>query len=105
VTGALAGLLQDIINSGMNREERQRLLIDTVSAGLEAYTGRHKMIDRVSLAFGLPSDMDRFVRSTQRFLSDNDLSDYPINSILYQESGQLEEGIKRGLVKCVTHHL
>jgi hypothetical protein len=105
VTGALAGLLQDIFDSGMNREERQGLLIDTVSAGLEAYTGRHKMIDRVSLASGLPSDTDRFVRSTQRFLSDDDLSDYPINSILYQESGQLQERIKRWLVKCVTHHL
>jgi hypothetical protein len=105
VTGALAGLLQDVSSSGMNRDERQSMQIDTVSAGLEAYTGRHKMIDRVSLASGLPSDTDRFVRSTQRFLSDNDLSDYPINSVLYQESGQLEEGIKRWLVKCVTHYL
>ena len=105
VTGALAGLLQDVLNSGMNREERRNLLIDTVLAGLEAYTGRHKMIDRVSLASGLPSDMDRFLQSTQRFLSDDNLSDYPINSILYQESGQLEDRIKRWLVKCVTHHL
>jgi hypothetical protein len=105
VTGALAGLLQDVSTSGMSREEQRSLLIDIVSAGLEAYTGRHKMIDRVSLASGLPSDMDRFMQSTQRFLSDDNLSDYPINSILYQESGQLEEGIKRWLVKCVTHHL
>jgi hypothetical protein len=105
VTGALAGLLQDVSTSGMSREEQRSLLIDIVSAGLEAYTGRHKMIDRVSLASGLPSDMDRFMQSTQRFLSDDNLSDYPINSILYQESGQLEEGIKRWLVKCVTHQL
>jgi hypothetical protein len=105
VTGALAGLLQDVSTSGMSREEQRSLLIDIVSAGLEAYTGRHKMTDRVSLASGLPSDMDRFMQSTQRFLSDDNLSDYPINSILYQESGQLEEGIKRWLVKCVTHQL
>jgi hypothetical protein len=105
VTGALAGLLQDVSTSGMNREEQQNLLIDIVSAGLEEYTGRNKMIDRVSLASGLPSDMDRFMQSTHRFLSDDNLNDYPINSILYQESGQLEDGIKRWLVKCVTHHL
>ncbi len=105
VTGALAGLLQDVLNNEMNREERQNLLIDTVSAGLEAYTGRHKMIDRISLASGLPSDMDRFIKSSQRFLSDDNLSDYLLNSILYQESGQLEDGIKHWLVKCVTRHL
>ncbi len=105
VTGALAGLLQDVSTSETNREERQSLLIDTVSAGLEAYTGRHKMIDRVSLASGLPTDIDRFMESTQRFLSNDNLSDYPINSILYQESGQLDDRIKHWLVKCVTHHL
>jgi hypothetical protein len=105
VTGALAGLLQDVSSSGMNREERQDLLVDTVWAGLEEYTSRHGIIDRVSLVSGLPSDVDRFVRSTRRFPSDDDLSDYPLRSILFQESGQLEERLRVWLVDCVSRYL
>ncbi len=105
VTGALAGLLQDVSISGMSLEERRKLQIDIVLAGLEAYTGRHEMIDRVSLVSGLPSDINRFMQSTQRFLSDDSMSDYPLMSILFQESGQLDERLKSWLVKCVTHHL
>jgi len=57
VTGALAGLVYDILACDMGREDRWRLVIDTVRSGLEGYTGRK--IDEVTLTFGLPTDMDR----------------------------------------------
>lgn len=104
-TGALAGLIHDVSVSGMNREEQQRLLVDVVLAGLEEYTDRQGMIERVSLSAGLPSDVDRFTQSTQQFLSNDDQSDYPLNSILYQECERLDDRLKSWLVRNVTRYL
>ncbi len=105
VIGALAGLLQDVSISGIRGEQRHRLLVDIVWAGLGEYTDRYGKIDRVSLASGFPSNADRFVKSTRTFLSEGDSSDDLLASLLYQESRQLENGVKHWLIECVTHYV
>lgn len=100
VTGALAGLIYDILDSDMRREDRWRLVVDTVQSGLEEYTGRQGAIDQV-LTFGLPPDMDRLRKTRRAILDDYELRDYQDDLILHQESGQLPDEIRSWLVQCV----
>jgi hypothetical protein len=101
VTGALAGLLYDILDSDLGREDRWRLMVDIVGSGLEAYTGRQGMIDRIELTSGLPTDMDRLRKARREILDDYDMRDYQDEVILHQESGQLPDEIRSWLVQCV----
>jgi hypothetical protein len=101
VTGALAGLLYDILDSDLGREDRWRLMVDTVGSGLEAYTGHQGMIDRVELTFGLPTEMDRLRQARREILDDYDMRDYQDEVILHQESGQLPDEIRSWLIQCV----
>ena len=100
VTGALAGLIYDILDSDMKREDRWRLMVDTVQSGLEEYTGRQGAIAQV-LTFGLPPDTDRLRKTRRAILDDYELRDYQEEVILHQESGQLPDEIRSWLVQCV----
>lgn len=101
VTGALAGLLYDILDSDLERDDRWRLLVDTVGSGLEAYTGRQGSIDQVTLTSGLPTELDRLRKTRRKILDDYDTRDYQDEVILHQESGQLPDEIRSWLIQCV----
>jgi hypothetical protein len=105
VTGALAGLVDGILGSELGREGRQHIMVDTVRVALEEYSGRQGIIDPVTLAIGLPTDMGRFGKPHRKILDDYDIRNCQHEVILRQESGQLPEEIKSWLVQSVVRYL
>lgn len=104
VTGALAGLIEDILRSDLPHEDLQQMVVDLVLTGLKTYTGREAP-DRVELMIGLSTETDRLRRAGPVMPGGYDFQDEYDGMLLYQESSQLPDEIRNWLVQCVTRYV
>ncbi len=104
VTGALAGLIHDMLRSDVPHEDVQEMMVDLVLTGLKTYTGREAP-DRVELMIGLSTETDRLRRAGPVMPGGYDFEDDYFGMMLYQESSQLPDEIRNWLVQCVTRYV
>ncbi|HML21106.1 MAG TPA: hypothetical protein PKD09_05620 [Aggregatilinea sp.] len=104
VTGALAGLLEDLLNSDLPQEERKQRVVELVSIGLKAYTGR-SVLDPVELMIGLTTETNRLHRSMPMMPGGYDFQDDYDGMFLYSESSQLPDEMRNWLVQCVFQYV
>lgn len=104
VTGALAGLIQDILSSSLPHEDRREMMVDLALTGLKAYSGR-EALDRVELMIGLSTEMDRLRKAGPVMPGGYDFQDDYEAMILHQESGQLPDEIRNWLVQAVPRYI
>ncbi|WP_162909839.1 hypothetical protein [Aggregatilinea lenta] len=104
VTGALAGLIHDILGSTLPQEDRQPMMVELVLHALKAYTGQEAP-DHVELMIGLSTETDRLRRVMPVMPGGHQFQDEYAELVLHQECGQLPDEIRNWLVQCVTRYI